>query len=390
MQIKKRVYRELGVLRSQLREQVWYPPQSTSGYVFRYGTAIFLCLLITLFTLLFPEKDAKTSVYILSVLCIAISSYIGNSKTSVLILGFATAVTLLLYYPFISVSATIITEIVGFVFTGTLITLLMRKAKRKQLSEEFVKRENGLKATIATLTSQKEYAEKEIRVRDEFISIASHELKTPLTTTLLKLQVALHNVRHVSLANFSVQNLLDMLESAEHQSKRLAKMVNDLLNVSIIRTGRLEMEVEECDVGEITKEVIHRFAEKAERDHLTFKTAIATGVTGKCDKLRLEQVISNIISNAMKYGNGKPIDINVSKVKNIARISIKDHGIGISKEKTASIFNLFDRAVDGNEYKGLGIGLYISNQIVKAHGGRIIVQSKLNRGTEFIVEIPLE
>jgi len=389
MQIKQRIRRELHNLRAQLREQIWFPPQNPQGYIFRYGITVFLSLLIALFVLVFPDKEAKTIFYLVSLLSIVVSSYVGNSSTSILIVGFTAAIALLLYYPAFHLTPFFFSEIGGFIITGYAIAFLIEKAKRTVLREEFRKREQSLKSEIATLSGQKDYAEKEIRVRDEFISIASHELKTPLTTTLLKLQVALHNVRHVSLADFSVQNLLDMLESAEHQSKRLAKMVNDLLNVSIIRTGRLEMEIEECDIGEITKEVIHRFSEKAEREGVALRLNIADGVVGKCDKVRLEQVVSNLVSNSMKYGNGKPIDIAVTKFQNTGKITIKDKGIGISKEKLATIFNLFDRGVNGSEYRGLGIGLYISNQIIKAHGGRIVVHSKMNKGAEFIVEMPL-
>ena len=129
----------------------------------------------------------------------------------------------------------------------------MYYSKKIDQLAKFNEKEKEYLKQVARFAAENERLKMEIRARDEFLSIASHELKTPLTATLLKLQVALHNIRNTSLANFSVQNLMDMLLSSEQQTQRLSKMIGDLLNVSLMRTGRLELDMESGDLSQITK-----------------------------------------------------------------------------------------------------------------------------------------
>ncbi len=229
-------------------------------------------------------------------------------------------------------------------------------------------------------------AEDAIQARDEFLSIASHELKTPLTSMLLQLQTVLHSVKNVSLANFSITNLLKMLESTEKQSIRLSKMINDLLNVSLITTGKLDLELEEFDLVELVRDIIGRFLERGDRE---IKLAENGPVVGSWDKLRIEQVITNLLSNAIKYGDNKPIHVTVTQEGTTAYLIVKDHGIGIAQEKQAKIFERFERGVSEKEYKGLGVGLYICSQIVKTHTGSIELKSEPGNGSEFTVILPL-
>ncbi len=387
--MRKKIKSEIAKLIRQCTDHIWFPQNTHEGYIFRYGITFLLGLLTVLFIVFFPSPQAKTASYILFLIAISLSSFVGTFKSGFLLTGFGVSTLALIYYPAGVPSVLHGIEILSFIIAGIVISVIIHRCKRADLGNEFSRREIQYQKKIDQLELESIEAQKEIRVREEFISIASHELKTPLTTTLLKLQTALHNIQHVTLANFSVQNLLDMLEGAELQTKRLGKMINDLLNVSIIRTGRLELELEEIDIAAITRDVVHRFTEKAEKEGIDLKLVAKEEVKGVCDKVRLEQVITNLISNAMKYGKGKPVEVSVRKSGRTAKISIKDHGIGISSEKKAAIFNLFERAVGNSEYKGLGIGLYISSQIVRAHRGRILVNSKLHSGSEFVVEIPV-
>ena len=235
-----------------------------------------------------------------------------------------------------------------------------------------------------------ENAQKEIQARDQFLAIASHELKTPVTSMLLQVQTAIHNIRNVSLANFSVANLLKMLEGTEQQSQRLSKMVNDLLNLSLITTGRIELELEETVMAKVVKDVAENFSEKMKRENNSITVTADKPVIGTWDKVRIEQAVSNLISNAIKYGKNKPIIITVSHANNEAVLTVEDQGIGMSSEQQKKIFERFERAVNSKDYQGLGVGLYITNQIVKAHHGKIYVHSKPNDGSVFVIELPLK
>lgn len=232
-------------------------------------------------------------------------------------------------------------------------------------------------------------AQEAILARDEFLSIASHELKTPLTAMLLQLQNVLHNVRNVSLANFSIANLLNMLENTEAQSKRLARMINDLLNISLITTGRLDLELETFDLAVVARDIVNRFTDKLQKEKYTVKITSPTPVIGTWDKLRIEQIIINLLSNAIKYGNKQPIEMIIKKEEEYALLCIEDHGIGIPIEKQKKIFSRFERAVSSKEYKGLGIGLYITSQLIKSHHGTINIESILDKGSIFTIKLPL-
>jgi len=254
---------------------------------------------------------------------------------------------------------------------------------------DFKRKEREYLQLLSIMQKENRKYQQEIKARDEFLSLASHELKTPLSSLLLQLQTALHNIRNVSLANFSVENLLKMLQSAEQQSVRLSKMINDLLNTSLITTGRLELEREPVDLSTLVQDVIDQFAAK-EKDGARITLTAAKNVVGEWDKLRIEQVVTNLLSNAIKYGDDKPIEVTVSKHDAHARLSVTDHGIGIPKEQQEKIFEKFKRGVSNHDYQGLGVGLYITAQIVKVHEGKITVRSKQNHGSTFTVELPLK
>lgn len=277
-----------------------------------------------------------------------------------------------------------------FLLEGLLISLAIEYYKHTQKDTAYRRQEKKYQYTIEQLEREKIKIQEDIKSRDEFLSIASHELRTPLTTMLLQLQTALYNVRNVSLANFSVQNLLSMLESTEHQSKQLAKMINDLLNVSLITTGRLTLELEKVDLSAVTKDVTARFSEKLLQNGQKITVKSEKNISIYADKLRLEQVLTNLISNAIKYGNTKPINVEVSQRNGSGTISIEDHGIGIAPDKKKMIFARFKRAVTSPRYEGLGVGLYIAQQIVLAHDGSIAVESRPGKGTTFVVKLPVK
>ncbi len=275
------------------------------------------------------------------------------------------------------------------VVEGSFISYVISLRRREEMIREYKKTEREQQKKIEEILAKNLSFEKEIRSRDEFLSIASHELKTPLTSMLLQTQTALHNIRNVSVAHFSFENLLKMLESVENQTKRLSKMINDLLAVSVITTGNLNLELEEVNLDKLIKGLLDDFAAKFQKENYAIQYIPQDEIIGIWDKIRIEQALSNLLSNAIKYGEHKPIVVQTKTHKHSAEISIIDHGIGISKNNQKHIFELFQRAVSPEKYKGLGVGLYITQKIITSHGGTIEIFSSQNSGSKFTIKLPL-
>lgn len=276
-----------------------------------------------------------------------------------------------------------------FFVISLLSAYLLDRSKKQEVITDYQKQLRQNKLIIDTLEKNYENAQREIKARDQFLAIASHELKTPVTSMLLQVQSAIHNIRNVSLANFSVANLLKMLEGTEQQSQRLSKMVNDLLNLSLITTGKMDLEPERADLSDIVKHVADSFSEKLKKDKIMLHVSADKPIVGIWDKVRITQAVTNLLSNAIKYGDNKPITMTTTNSHNTAKLVVQDNGIGISHDQHNRIFERFERAVSPKDYKGLGVGLYITNQIVKAHNGTINVKSKPHSGTTFTIELPL-
>lgn len=290
--------------------------------------------------------------------------------------------------PFITNEPIAIIKTLLFLSEGILASFIIERGRRRH-TQIFHRNKKDLKEKLEKLEQDYAVAKKEIRARDEFLSIASHELKTPLTSMLLQTQTALYSIRNVSLAHFSINNLLKMLESVENQTKRLSKMINDLLSTSLITTGNMQLVYEKVDLNAVISDIIEEFSTRIQREGYELSYTKKESISGQWDKIRIQQAISNLISNAIKYGNRKPIEVSIRKENNIALINVTDHGIGIPKEQQDKIFGLFERAVSPTEYKGLGVGLYITKKIIETHGGSVSVFSKVGKGTTFIIKLPL-
>jgi PAS domain S-box-containing protein len=233
-------------------------------------------------------------------------------------------------------------------------------------------------------------AHEAIRARDEFLLIASHELRTPLTALQLQVASVIRNMRKAPADATGWADAGRKLEVASRQIERLATLVDELLDVSRITTGRLQLELEEVSLAAVTRDVVARFEEEMNRAGIQAAVRTDGVATGRWDRVRLEQVLTNLLSNAVKYGSGRPIEIAVRSDRDRAFLAVRDHGIGIATEHHGLIFERFGRAVPGRNYGGLGLGLYIVQQIVQAHGGTIRVESELGKGSAFLVELPLE
>jgi PAS domain S-box-containing protein len=230
--------------------------------------------------------------------------------------------------------------------------------------------------------------DRSIKMRDEFISIASHELFTPITS----LVVAIRGLTQLAVpAGADARTRL--LAVAERQINRLSRQVRELLDVTRIDLGRLSLNCEDVDLVDLVRETVERLTPELERDEIRVDVVANESVRGMWDRSRLEQVITNLVTNAMKFGRGRPIVITVEGTPQEATIAVADQGIGIDAERQALIFERFQRAVSGGpgmQVAGLGLGLYICRQIVEAHGGRLGVTSTLGVGSTFRLALPRE
>lgn len=248
----------------------------------------------------------------------------------------------------------------------------------------------GLSVDITRLKQAEDAAVSAIAVRDQFLSIASHELKTPLTPLCLQLGILKKMIEGGSSPEQISEKLPLFVGRLFRLTDRLTHLVNELLDVARINNGKLLLEKSEVDLSSVVREICDRFSSDSSRSKSELILSLEPGVVGHWDKLRIEQVISNLLTNATKYGEGRPVEISSFLENGAAVIRVRDHGIGIAKEDQARIFQLYERAVSASHFGGLGLGLYIVRQIVEAHGGEVSLQSELFQGSAFSVRIPLK
>ncbi|MFG3452540.1 ATP-binding protein [Stutzerimonas stutzeri] len=263
-----------------------------------------------------------------------------------------------------------------------------RKRMARQL-EELERSRREQEVLLNQLRSTKAELEDAVRTRDDFMSIVSHELKTPLNTLVLEVQLRRLQLGRNNLAAFSQEKLCQMVDKDERQIQSLIRLIDDMLDVSRIRTGKLSIRPSDVDLGKLVASVVENFAPQMEASGCTLLFQRPEPIVGVWDEFRIEQVLANLLTNAMRYGAGKPVQVSVSATASDASIEVRDQGIGISQKSLERIFCQFERAEGSETSAGLGLGLFIAEQIVKAHKGRIQVESEEGKGALFRVLLPL-
>lgn len=230
-------------------------------------------------------------------------------------------------------------------------------------------------------------AQKAVAARDAFLSIASHELKTPLTSLTIQTQLRRRQLGRGQ--TFTPEALLKMADGDARQLARLTRLIDDMLDISRIASGKLTINREHVNLSHVVREVAERSADQATRAGSPLLVSGDADVSGSWDRFRIEQVVTNLFTNAVKYGAGKPVQAIVRASGGAATLEVIDQGIGIAPADQERIFRQFERAVGPSEASGLGLGLYIVKQILDLHGGTIRVQSEPGYGSKFTVSLPL-
>jgi PAS domain S-box-containing protein len=242
----------------------------------------------------------------------------------------------------------------------------------------------GVSPDITARKDSEEMLKKSVTARDEFLSTASHELRNPLNALQLQL-TALQRAAREGGDMLPKDWVCDRVEQATEDVGTLVRLVHNLLDVARITAGRMDVEPEDLDFARVICDVLNRFTHQLSSQPLKLDVK---SVPGRSDRLRLEQVITNLVSNAIKYGAGKPIEVALAHDGDAVRLTVKDHGIGIRAEDRAHLFKRFSRAVPRRQYGGFGLGLWITGETVRAMGGDISVESTPGEGSTFTVSLP--
>jgi signal transduction histidine kinase len=267
------------------------------------------------------------------------------------------------------------------------VALLQALADSTSIALENVKLYRDLKLALEETLAARDALAKQLDLRDEFVSVSAHELKTPLTPILVQTQFLNRVIRSHPLHNHPLeQHLTKSISVVSRQLTELTKKIDDLLDVSRIRLGQFSFEFgDDVDLGKIIHSVVEAYEAMVPGQ---IKVETDDELVGHWDKTRLEQLIQNLVSNAVKYGCKKPIQISAHQKQNHVEIQVKDHGFGIAKEDQERIFNRFERATSMKSYGGLGLGLFIARKIAQGHGGTVQVESEPGHGSVFVVRLP--
>ena len=267
---------------------------------------------------------------------------------------------------------------------------LYRQSKAmKQQVEALEQSRREQEALLQQLQSTQLELEQAVRMRDDFMSIVAHEVRTPLNGLILETQLRKMHLARENAAAFTLDKMHAMVDRDERQIKSLIRLIEDMLDVSRIRTGKLSIRPSRFDLSALVRGLLQNFAPQIDAAESSVSLDADEPIEGYWDEFRIEQVISNLLTNALRYGAKSPIAVKVYSENGQARVEVQDQGIGIGEENQKRIFQQFERVTAKHAVAGLGLGLFISEQIVTAHGGTITVESRIGEGALFRVCLPL-
>ena len=286
-------------------------------------------------------------------------------------------------------------QLAPFFVTGLVISVITGQRERARLQSLAAEQElqayaDELEQTNSRLKDANQQLKDADQLKDRFLSIASHELKTPITSIRGQAQLALRRLSKYKAQTQELDGMRSTLQKIDEQTTRLTTLINELLDVSSIRAGKVELHKRECELVDLCRGIVEDQRLLTERS-ISLQTHEPILMLADCE--RLAQVIVNLVSNAVKYSpEGSPVEVRVQRAETNALIAVKDNGKGIKKEQQAHIFDTFYRTPDAQASSkfGLGLGLAICKDIVERHGGRIWCESEVGKGSTFVVELPLQ
>jgi signal transduction histidine kinase len=240
----------------------------------------------------------------------------------------------------------------------------------------------------ATLAAANASLAEAVRAREEFISIASHELKTPITPLMLRVQQLRRAARPMGGGRLPPDGFDDAARSLEGHVLKLKRLVENLLDASRIDSGQLALRVEEFSLSGAIRDALERVSEELRASRCEARVEGPGDVVLRGDRLRIEQVLVNLLGNAAKYAPGGPVRVRVAADERRVQVDVVDSGPGIGAEDQLRVFQRFERAPRDRHVTGLGLGLYIAREIVQAHGGELSVRSQLGQGATFTLSLP--
>jgi signal transduction histidine kinase len=258
--------------------------------------------------------------------------------------------------------------------------------RRQMEALELARREQ--QALLEKLNVAQQELERAVKMRDDFMSIVAHELRTPLNTLYLESQLRRMQLGRGAMAAFEAPQLEAMFARDDRQIRNMVRLIEDILDVSRIRSGTLSVRPVKTELSLLLRRVIDDLDQQAAAAGSSISLHAPQPVEGWWDEFRIEQVVVNLLTNALRYGGGKPVEVSLSPTAEGARIDVRDYGIGISAADQPRIFRQFERAGGGRSADGLGLGLFITQKLVEAHGGSISVASEPGCGSLFSLDLP--
>jgi signal transduction histidine kinase len=261
-----------------------------------------------------------------------------------------------------------------------------REMRRQMGALERSRREQEV--LLRELNETQAELQRSLRMRDEFMSLVAHELRTPLNTLFLETQMRSLQLKRGNLPAFEPAQMEAIIKRDERQIKAMIRLIDDMLDVSRMKSGTLSIRPGRVELMALLERVVSDLSLAATAAGCSVVLAPHAPIEGWWDEFRIEQVVVNLLTNALRYGGGGTVEVSVHEEGCNARIDVRDHGKGIAPDFIDRIFEPYERGAKSGEPKGLGLGLYISRQLATSHGGHLTVQSTPGQGANFSLTLP--